>query len=116
MLKGKGRMACLLVFVGILLVGCGRTFDGEVINVAREAIVAGDYKQGSLVLVLGCDNLHAQSVHLLHMQNYEARDDLMGMVHAWIALGNIDSDEEFIKEEAYRFLNVTLSNATLLEN
>jgi len=95
----------------LLLTACrGRTLETEAVNQARIAIESGDYAEGSLVLLLGCDALHAQSIFLLHMLDYEASNDLMGMVHAWIAIENIASSDEFIREEAYRFLNATLTD------
>lgn len=98
----------------LLITGCGhRTLEGEALERARVAIESGDYDRGSLALLIGCEDLHAQSVYLVHMARYLASNDLMEMVHAWIAIDNIDTTEYFIQEEAYRLLNATLRRAVV---
>lgn len=111
----KRKLFIILSFI-LFLVGCGRTLQSEAIYQARNAILAGDYAGGSLLLLVGCEDLHAQSVYLLHMENYESVGDLMGMVHAWLAIENIESSSGFVQEEAYRFLNDTLGRAHVNRN
>jgi len=99
----------------LLLVGCARTLEEEAITQARIAIEAGNYTRGSVILLAGCDDLHAQSLYLIHMWDHRNENDLMGMVNAWIAIGNIDAPQDFITEEAYRLLNTTFANTIILE-
>ena len=107
----------LLLVLSILFfaAGCGRTLSGEAVEQARIAIELGDYSRGSLLLVKGCNDLHAQSVYLLHMVNYQNRNDLLGMVRSWVGIYAIDASEDFVKEAAYEILSTTLGNATLAD-
>jgi len=107
----------LLLVLSILLfvTGCGRTLAGEAIDQARVAIESGDYSHGSLLLVMGCDDLHAQSVYLLHMVNYQESNDFLGMVHAWTSIYEIDTSEDFVQEAAYQILSTTLGNVTITD-
>ena len=105
----------LLLVLSILLfaTGCGRTLSGEAIDQARVAIESGNYSHGSLLLVMGCDDLHAQSIYLLHMINYQESDNLLGMVHAWTRIYGVDAEVDFVQEAAYRILSTTLGNVTI---
>jgi len=94
---------------------CGRTLSKEAVEQARVAIESGDYSHGSLLLVMGCDDLHAQSVYLLHMVSYQAEDDLLGMVHSWVGIYGIDASEDFVQEAAYMILSTTLEDATIAD-
>jgi|GEM_PF-6601989 len=99
----------------LLMIGCGRTLEEEAVERAREAIESGDYDGGSLALLISCEYLHAQSIYLIHMARYQASNDLMEMVHAWVAIDNIDTTEYFIQAEAYRLLRTTLGRAVVAE-
>ena len=107
----------LLVVLSILLfvTGCGRTLSKEAVEQARVAIELGDYSRGSLLLVAGCSDLHAQSVYLLHMINYQNENDLLGMVGSWVGIYGIDTPEDFVQEAAYEILSTTLGNATIAD-
>ena len=106
----------LVLSVLLLATGCGRTLSGEAINQARVAIESGDYERGSLLLVMGCEDLHAQSVYLLHMIDYHGSNDLFGMVQSWIGIYSINASEEFVQEAAYEILRTTLDNATIVQS
>ena len=110
-----GAIFKLLLVLLILLftTGCGRTLSGEAIDQARVAIESGDYSHGSLLLIIGCDDLYAQSIYLLHMIDYQETDDLFGMVRAWIGIYGINTSEDFVQEAAYRRLRATLDNVTI---
>jgi len=107
----------LLLVLSILffVTGCGRTLSKEAVEQARVAIELGDYSRGSLLLVVGCNDLHEQSVYLLHMANYQAQNDLLGMVRSWVGIYGIDAPEDFVYEAAYEMLSSTLGNATIVE-
>jgi len=107
------KLLLILPFL-LLLTGCGRSLEGEAVEQARAAIDAGNYERGSLMLVMGCDDLHAQSVYLIHMARYQASNDLMQMVYAWLAIEGIDTKEDFIRVEAHRLLTTTLQRATVV--
>ena len=108
----KLLLALLIVFFAT---GCGRTISKEAVEQARVAIEFGDFSRGSLLLVMGCDDLHEQSVHLLHMVNYRHQNDLLGMVHAWTEIYTIEASEDFVKDAAYELLSVALDNVTIVE-
>ena len=110
-----GTIFKLLLVLLILLsvTGCGRTLSGEAIDQARVAIEAGDYSHGSLLLILGCDDLHTQSVYLLHMIDYQESNDLFGMVRAWTGIYGINASEDFVKEAAYQRLRTTIDHVII---
>jgi len=107
----------LLLILSMLFfaTGCGRTLSKEAVEQARVAIEIGDYSRGSLLLVAGCNDLHAQSVYLLHMTNYQTENDLLGMVRSWVGIYAIDASEDFVKEAAYEILSTTLGNVTIAD-
>jgi len=105
----------LVLSVLFLATGCGRTLSGEAINQARIAIESGDYERGSLLLVMGCDDLHAQSVYLLHMIAHQEANDLFGMVQSWTGIYSIKASEDFVQEAAYEILRTTLDNVTIVD-
>ena len=109
-----GAIFKLLFVLSIVLfvTGCGRTLSGEAIDQARVAIESGDYARGSLFLVVGCDDLYAQSVHLLHMVDYEEVNDLFGMMRSWVRIEDINASEDFVQEAAYEILRTTLDRVT----
>ena len=85
-------------------------------DLARTAIAEGDFERGSLLLVRGdCEALHEQSVYLIHMANYLANHDLMGMVRSWKDIYNIDAKEDFVQVAAYELLNTTFDNVIISE-
>ena len=114
---GVEIMFKLLLILSILffVTGCGRTLAGEAVEQARVAIELGDYSRGSLLLVKGCNDLHAQSVYLIHMVNYQNRSDLLGMVRSWVGIYAIDASEDFVQEAAYEILSTTLAGATIVD-
>jgi len=97
------------------MTGCNRrTHSEEALNLARTAIAEGNFERGSLLLVRGgCEALHAQSVYLIHMANYLANHDLMGMVRSWKGIYNIDAGEDFVQVAAYELLNTTFNNVII---
>ena len=104
----KLLLALLIVFFAT---GCSsRTISKEAVEQARVAIEFGDFSRGSLLLVMGCDDLHEQSVHLLHMVNYRHQNDLLGMVRAWTEIYTIEASEDFVKIAAYELLSAALRN------
>lgn len=103
----------LFVLSLLLAIGCGRTLSGEAIDQAKIAIESGDYARGSLLLVMGCEALHTQSIYLLQMMNYQESDNLLGMIHAWIGIYEIDASIDFIQEKAYQILRETVDNVTI---
>jgi hypothetical protein len=110
MFKWLFVLPILLVFTG-----CGRTLSEEAVYQARIAIESGDYERGSLKLVMGCEDLHEQSVYLLHMIDYRNSNDLLGMVYAWIEIYGIDASADFVQEAAYQILNTTLDNVIIVD-
>ena len=108
----KLLLILLVLPIILLATSCSRTLSGEAIDQARVAIELGDYSRASLLLVMGCDDLHAQSIYLLHMVDYQEANDLLGMVHAWTRIYGIDASEDFVQEAAYRLLSTTLDNVT----
>lgn len=108
-------MLKLLLILPILLLatGCGRTIAEDAIEQARTAMETGDYSQGSLLLLMGCDDLHEQSMYLLRMLHHQERNNLMEMVYAWLAIEDIETSELFVKEAAYNLLTTTLENAII---
>ncbi|MCL1991169.1 MAG: hypothetical protein FWG67_09810 [Defluviitaleaceae bacterium] len=107
----------LLILSMILLIsGCGRQLSTEALDQARIAIESGEYSQGSLLLLMASEDLHAQSVYLLRMIDYQAAHDLMGMVYAWMAINAIQAEEDFVHEAAYHMLRTTLNNATIVDS
>jgi len=103
----KVLLALLIIFFAT---GCGRTISQEAVEQARVAIEFGDYSRGSLLLVMGCDDLHEQSVNLLHMVNYKHQNDLLGMVRAWTEIYTIEASEDFVRDAAYELLSTALGN------
>jgi len=110
------KLLLVIVPALLLMTGCARTLEQEALDRARDAIESGDYNSGSLALLKGCENLHSQSIYLIHMARYQATNELMEMVHAWMAINSIDTAEHFIQEEAYRLLSTTLGSAVVTEN
>lgn len=94
------------------MTGCnGRSNSEEARILARRAIYEQDFYRGSLLLVRGgCDNLHTQSVYLIHMNNYRNAHNLMGMVRSWVGIYQLDAEEDFVQAAAYELLNTTFDN------
>lgn len=113
-----GTIFKLLLVLLILLfaTGCGRTLTGEAIDQARVAIELGDYSHGSLLLLIGCEDLYAQSIYLLHMIDYEEAGDLFGMVRAWTGIYGIQASEDFVREAAYLRLRTTIDQAIIADS
>jgi len=103
----------LILPMMILLVACGRSIQQEALEQAKVAIEEGDYDRGSLVLLRGCSDLHTQSLYLARMARHQASNDLMEMVYAWLAIEEIETEEDFIQAEAYRLIRTTLKRATI---
>ena len=111
----KKPLLLLVVSLLFFVTGCGRTLSGEAIDQARVAIESGDYSRGSLLLVMGCNDLHAQSVYLLHMIDYQESNNLLGMVRSWTGIYGIEATDDFVQEAAYRILSTTLDNVTFVD-
>ena len=114
----KLLIALIVLPVLLLVTGCGRrTLSGEALEQARTAIEIGDFNRGSLLLVAGgCDDLHAQSIYLIHMASYHESGNLLGMVRSWKGIYFIETDEMFVREAGYRLLSTTLENAIVADN
>lgn len=107
-----------MLFICLLfLVGCNRaTIREEAINGARIAIDEGDFYRGSLLLVRGgCADLHAQSVYLIHMNNYRNNSNLTGMIYSWKNIYLLDATEDFIKTVAYEMLDTVINQLVFSE-
>lgn len=111
----KKPLILLVLSILLFVTGCSRTLSGVAIDQARVAIESGDYSHGSLLLFVGCDDLHAQSIYLLHMIDYQKANDLFGMVHTWAGIYGIDASEDFVKEAAYQILRTTLDNVIIVD-
>ena len=106
---GKIMFKWLLVgSIVLTLTGCGRTLQGEAVRLAEDAIASGDFARGSLLLVSGCDVLHAQSIYLLRMDHYRTRGSAWGMLSAWLSLNQLDPDMDFIEIAAYQLMSEAL--------
>lgn len=106
----------LVLSVLFFVTSCGRTLSEEAVNQAKIAIEFEDYEHATLLLVMGCRDLHAQSIYLLRMVEYRATNDLFGMVESWVGIYNIDASEYFIQEEAYHVLRTTLDSTSVLNS
>ena len=111
----KKPLILLVLSILLFVTGCSRTLSGVAIDQARVAIESGDYSHGSLLLFVGCDDLHAQSIYLLHMIDYQEANDLFGMVRTWTGIYGIDASEDFVQEAAYQILRTTLDNVIIVD-
>ena len=103
----KGIIAIAILF---MLVGCSHDLEREASSNAREAMIAGDFERGSLLLLAGCDRLHEQSIYLLRMLNYSRTDNTSGMFLAWLYLMRVESDEDFVRVAAFQVLQQAMNS------
>ena len=90
----------IFILTLFILTGCGDSLQHEANSAARVAFEEGNFRQGSLLLVAGCDDLHNQSLHLLRMLDYYQDGEIHDMIFEWLELIRQDVSEGFIRQAA----------------
>jgi len=95
----------IVIAVLLILMGCGNNLEREARSSAREAMAAGNFHQGSLLLLASCELLHEQSLYLLRMLNYEGEGNIYRMYLAWRQLMRFEVDDDFVREAAFEVMS-----------